>query len=67
MVPLVLIQVSSISALAGDLGGAYGGDLSTALGMSGKLGEGVARGLISGAVNTAGNALLGNKIDAKMF
>lgn len=59
------LGMGSVSALAGGLGGAYGGDLAKTLGLSGKLGEGVAKGLISSAVNTSGNALLGNKLDYK--
>jgi hypothetical protein len=59
------LESGGISALSGGLAGAYGGDLANALGMGGKVGEGLAKGLISSAVNTTGNALLGNKIDTK--
>ena len=59
------LSTGGLNALAGGLGGYYGGDLAKTLGLTGKLGEGVARGLISSAVNTTGNALLGNKLDYK--
>ena len=59
------LGTGGVSALAGGLGGAYGGDLAKTLGLTGKLGEGVAKGLIGSAVNTTGNALLGNKLDYK--
>lgn len=59
------LSTGGLNALSGGLGGAYGGDLANALGLSGKVGTGVAQGLIGSAVNSAGNALLGNKLDYK--
>lgn len=57
------LETGGLAALGGGLAGMYGGDLGSSLGLSGKLGTSVGKGLISGAVNTAGNALLGNKLD----
>lgn len=59
------LESGGLAALGGGLGGAYGTDLGNALGLSGKLASGVGSGLISSAVNTAGNALLGNKVNAQ--
>jgi len=59
------LGTGGVSALAGGLGGVYGKDLGNALGLSGKLSSSVGNGLISSAVNTAGGALLGNKINTQ--
>lgn len=47
----------------GELAGAYGKELGSALGMSGELAKNIGSGLISTGVNTAGNAALGNGFD----
>ena len=54
-----------INALAGGLGGAYGGDLAKTLGLSGQTGTNIAKGLISGTVNTLGKSALGGTMDYK--
>ena len=59
------LGTGGVNALAGGLGGAYGGDLAKALGLSGQVGTNIAKGLISGTVNTAGKAALGGKLDYK--
>jgi len=59
------LGTGGINALAGGLGGAYGGDLAKALGLSGQVGTNIAKGLISGTVNTVGKTALGGKLDYK--
>lgn len=59
------LSTGGINALSGGLGGAYGGDLAKALGLSGQVGTNVAKGLISGTVNTLGKSALGGNMDYK--
>lgn len=59
------LGTGGINALAGGLGGAYGGDLAKTLGLSGQTGTNIAKGLISGTVNTLGKSALGGKLDYK--
>ena len=59
------LSTGGINALAGGLGGAYGGDLAKTLGLSGTTGTNIAKGLISGTVNTLGKSALGGSLDYK--
>lgn len=59
------LGTGGVNALAGGLGGAYGGDLAKTLGLSGQTGTNIAKGLISGTVNTLGKSALGGKLDYK--
>ena len=59
------LGMGGVNALAGGLGGAYGGDLAKTLGLSGPTGTNIAKGLISGTVNTLGKSALGGSLDYK--
>lgn len=59
------LSTGGINALAGGLGGAYGGDLAKTLGLAGPTGTNIAKGLISGTVNTLGKSALGGSLDYK--
>lgn len=59
------LSTGGVNALAGGLGGAYGGDLAKTLGLSGTTGTNIAKGLISGTVNTLGKSALGGSLDYK--
>lgn len=59
------LSTGGINALAGGLGGAYGSDLAKTLGLSGTTGTNIAKGLISGTVNTLGKSALGGSLDYK--
>ena len=59
------LGTGGVNALAGGLGGAYGGDLAKTLGLSGTTGTNIAKGLISGTVNTLGKSALGGSLDYK--
>ena len=59
------LSTGGINALAGGLGGAYGGDLAKTLGLSGTTGTNIAKGLISGTVNTLGKSALSGSLDYK--
>lgn len=59
------LSTGGVNALAGGLGGAYGGDLAKILGLSGSTGTNIAKGLISGTVNTLGKSALGGSLDYK--
>jgi len=59
------LSTGGVNALAGGLGGAYGGDLAKTLGLAGPTGTNIAKGLISGTVNTLGKSALGGSLDYK--
>jgi len=59
------LSTGGVNALAGGLGGVYGGDLAKTLGLSGTTGTNIAKGLISGTVNTLGKSALGGSLDYK--
>lgn len=59
------LGMGGVNALAGGLGGAYGGDLAKTLGLAGPTGTNIAKGLISGTVNTLGKSALGGSLDYK--